>query len=370
MRMTRSRVLVAILGLTVACTPATTALPTVSPLSSLESSGSPSPSPETFVVPAPPPEQAGALRALPNASFARPAVEAELRMVFDLFYKARTLPRGGQFDVEGLRALVVGAYADYTLSLFEQEVGDARAGKLLEVSFSDVAVSLTAWTPWGTDPSYGQAQVAVTRTRNEVRATAGPTHETATYMFTLQRQLVGTDGVTWTVSDFVNPATGRLISQPPPVTSAQAAQELKSFFVDFYAARSVVPGQPFEPLTRGWFAAGSYAAYTTPLLEETQREVASGAVREIRYADIAVRLLSWSDTATEHGGLAEVEVTRTAYVTRATGGEPPQHATYRFRVHRHVGPHWLAVDFFRPDVNRWVTDLAGATVVVPDVGHG
>ena len=370
MRITRSRALVAILGLTVGCTPGPTALPTVSPQSSLESSGSPSPSPETFVVPTPPPEQTGVLRALPNFSFIRPAVEAELRTVFDLFYKARTLPRGGQFDVDGLRVLVSGAYGDYTLPLFEQEIGDSRAGKLVEVSFSGVAVSLMGWTPWGSDPSHGQARVSVTRTRTEARATAAPTQETATYTFFLERQLVGIDGVAWTVVDFVNPATGRPISQPPPVTSAQAAEELRSFFANFYAARTVVPGQPFEPLSRGWFAAGSYDAYTTPLLKETQREVASGAVKEIRYADIAVRLVSWFDQATEHGGLAEVEVKRTAYVTKASGSEPPQSATYRFRVHRHAGPMWLAVDFFRPDVNRWVTELAGATVVVPDVGHG
>jgi hypothetical protein len=370
MRMKRSRALVAILGLTVACTPTPRALPTVSPPSSLETSASPSPSPSTFVVPPPEPEQTGALNSLANASFARPAIEAELQTVFALFYKARTLPRGGQFDVEGLRALVGGTYADYTMPLLEQEVGDARVGKLLEVSFSGVAVLLTAWTPWGSDPSHGQARVSVTRTRTEARATATPTQETATYTFFLERQLVGIDGVAWTVVDFVNPVTGRPISQPPPVTSAQAAEELRSFFADFYAARTVVPGQPFEPLSRGWFAAGSYDAYTTPLLKETQREVASGAVKEIRYADIAVRLVSWFDQATEHGGLAEVEVTRTAYVTKASGPEPPQRATYRFRVHRHAGPMWLAVDFFRPDVNRWVTELAGATVVVPDVGHG
>jgi hypothetical protein len=379
MRIAKSLALVTILGLTVACvqpaavaTPAavTTPSPESSPYVAETPSPEPSPLSDTFVVPAQPAEQPSAWKALPNGSFTHPAVEAELRTVFDLFYKARMLPRGGRFDVDGLRGLVVGAYADYTLPLFEQEISDARAGKLLEVGFSGITVSLTSWIPWGTDALHGQAQVSVTRTRTEIRAAAAPTQETATYVFNLERQLVGTDGVAWTVSDFVNPATGRWISQPPPVTAIQAAEELKAYFAAFYSARSVVPGEPFDPFNKGWFAAGSYEAYTTPLLKETQREVASGAVKEIRYADISVRVLSWDERATEHGGLATVEVTRTAYVTRASGPEAPQTATYQFRVHRHEGPMWVTVDFFRPDVSRWVTDLAGATVIVPEVGHG
>ena len=72
---------------------------------------------------------------------------------------------------------------------------------------------------------------------------------------------------------------------------------------------------------------------------------------------------------------------------RSSGAEPPQVGTYEFRLHRHYHPlvfagppdpsytgptallNWLIVDFLRPDVNRWVTDLAGATTIVPDVGH-
>ena len=101
-----------------------------------------------------------------------------------------------------------------------------------------------------------------------------------------------------------------------------------------------------------------------------------------------MRLERWDPKATDHGGLATVAVTRTALVTRATGPEAPQVATYEFRVHRHglvgvftadyfftsTGPptahSWLAVDFLRPDVNRWITDLAGATLIVPESGHG
>jgi hypothetical protein len=178
------------------------------------------------------------------------------------------------------------------------------------------------------------------------------------------------DAVHWSVYDFVNPATGRWITEPPPTTSARAAAELSKFFVDFYANRSVTPGQPFDTIPSSVQAAGSYRAYTMPLLTQTEREVASGALKEVRYADISVKLVTWDENATSHGGLALVEVTRTAYVTRASGAEPPQTATYQFRVHRHESTFWLVVDFFRPDVGRWVTEIAGATVIVPESGHG
>src|SRR5213593_4224041 len=100
--------------------------------------------PKTFVVPEP--SEAPVVRkVLPNASWVHPAPEAEVPRVFDLFYKARTLPRGGQFDVEALRGLVAGAYADYTMPLFDREVADAKAGVLQQVSFSGISVSVVEW---------------------------------------------------------------------------------------------------------------------------------------------------------------------------------------------------------------------------------
>ena len=120
-----------------------------------------------------------------------------------------------------------------------------------------------------------------------------------------------------------------------------------------------------------------------PLLRESQAEAESGALKELRYADISVRLEKWDRAATIHGGLATVAVTRSVFATRSTGAEPPRTETLEFRVHRHfhvfsAGPaytgspffvNWLVVDFLRPDVSRWVTDLAGATTIVPDTGH-
>ena len=347
-----------------------------------ESSLPASPSPTTFVVPAP--TEAPVIRkALANASLGHPNPAAELQSLFELIYQARSIRPGGQFDIATLRGLVEGPYADYTLPLFEQEISDAQAGRLLEVSFSGIAVSLDSWSPFIPAGNEGPAQMTVTRTRREVRAGSAPTSDTATYKFRAERwgqrsQMFLSvpdlsnppDAVHWSVYDFVNPATDRWITEPPPITSAQAAAELSKFFVDFYADRAVTPGQPFDINPSSVRAAGSYRAYTMPLLTQTEQEVASGALKEVRYADISVKLVTWDEKATEHGGLALVEVTRTAYVTRASGAEPPQTATYRFRVHRHDSTFWLVVDFFRPDVGRWVTEIAGATVIVPESGHG
>src|SRR5439155_27307734 len=100
--------------------------------------------PKTFVVPEPS-EAPVVWKVLPNASWVHPAPQAELSRVFDLFYKARTLPRGGQFDVDALRGLVADAYADYTMPLFDREVADARAGVLQQVAFSGISVSVVEW---------------------------------------------------------------------------------------------------------------------------------------------------------------------------------------------------------------------------------
>jgi hypothetical protein len=347
-----------------------------------EPSHSPEPAPTTFVVPAPT-EAPVARKPLANASFSHPSLAAELQSFFELFYQARTLRPGAQFDVGALRGLVEGIYSDYTLPLFEQEVSDARAGHLLEVTFRGIVVSGVEWSPSGSEGGAGLVRLSVTRTRRDVRAGSAPTEETATYRFAVERwgqrsQLWGgvessvtdPDAVHWTVFDFVNPATDRWISEPPPITLTQVSDDLKKFFVGFYADRSVTPGQPFDINPSLWRAVASYLAYTTPLLRQTEREVASGAIKSISYSDVSVKVVSWDEKATGHGGLALTEVTRTAHVTRASGAEPPQTATYQFRVHRHEGGIWLVADFFRPDVGRWVTEIAGATVIVPESGHG
>src|SRR5438034_8642873 len=124
MRNAVGRTIVAALALVLAaCVPA----PSSGPAPMTE------PAAATFIVPKPTDEPA-ARTALTDASFSRPDVERELKSYFELFYKARTLPRGGQFDPSALRALVEGPYADYTMPLFDRDIGDATSGGLLDVS--------------------------------------------------------------------------------------------------------------------------------------------------------------------------------------------------------------------------------------------
>ncbi len=325
----------------------------------------------TFVVPSPAPETAPPV-ALADARFSNPQLQSEVQGLFELVYQARSLRPGGGFDVEKLRGLVEGAYADYTLPLFDREVRDSEAGLLQQVSFRDVTARLAG--SYSLPGGSTGANVQVTRTREETRRGAPPTSETATYTFRAERKRLGADGVSWAIFDFLNPSTQVWISEEVVQSDAQVASELKPFFDQFYAARSLMPGKPLDLDATARLVVGSYAAYTMPLLRQTKDEELSGALQQIRYDNLSVRLEIWDSKATGHGGLATAAVTRTAYVTRASGAEAPQVATYEFRVHRHVDevgkPNWLVADFFRPDVNRWVTALAGATVVVPPAGHG
>src|SRR5437899_5655081 len=169
-----------------ACVPA----PPAAPSSASE------PAAATFVIPRPTDEPA-ARATLTSVSFSRPDIERELRSYFELFYKARTLPRGGQLDPSALRALVEGPYADYTMPLFDRDIADAKAGRLLEVSFTDLAVGIEFWNQSDT------AVANVTRTRVDMRAGGTPTRDTATYLFNLHRHRVGADGVRWATYDFL-----------------------------------------------------------------------------------------------------------------------------------------------------------------------
>lgn len=305
-------------------------------------------------------------------SYAQPDLAAETRNFFDRFYRARTLPRGGKFDLAGLRGLVEGPYADYTLPLFEREVRDADTGALQEVTFTGIDVVVQVVIPG--DNLAARVQAGVTRTRVEVRAGSTPTRDTATYQFLLRRYRVGSDGVAWAAYDFKNPATSEWVSSAQVSSDSQIAKELTAFFTKFYEARSFAPGRPLELGRTLGIVDGSYAAYTLPLLAQTKADETSGAVTEVRYVDLSVQVEKWDPNATSHGGDATVAITRTALVFRPSGPDAPQAATYEFRAHRHVddlgNPFWIAIDFLRPDLNRWVSDLAGATVSVPPTGHG
>ena len=232
---------------------------------------------------------------------------------------------------------------------------------------------LEEWQPG--EGGGGTARVSVTRTLTTERSDRQEAPQTATYQFRVQRQaLGGPDSIAWVAVDFLNPATGRWVSEPTPASTQQLTAEIQRFFEEFYAARSVARGGQLDLFKTQILTQFSYSAYTMPLLEGQQREVAEGKIVSIAYRDIKVKLIDYDPAATNHGGLATVEVTRTALVTRPGGAEPPETGTYQFRLHRHVdidGPgRWLAVDFFQPVAKRWVSESAGMEVPVPASGHG
>jgi hypothetical protein len=277
---------------------------------------------------------------------------------------------------------VDGAYADYTIPLFEREVADAQAGILLDATFSDLDVRLDQWQPTA-DGLSGTALASVTRTRTAVRSDRQEAPQTATYQFRVERRRNGTDGVAWVATDFLNPATNRWISQPDTAADPQVSSAAQDFFERFYAARTLKPGGKFDLDTTLQLTQLAYQDYTMPLLTRQQEEADAGKLTSVEYTDLKVELLDYNPKATNHGGVATVQVTRTARVIRPAGPEPPQTATYRFRLHDHHDEsgkaYWLAVDFFQPQAGRWVSEIAGLAVAseiaglavaVPSAGHG
>jgi hypothetical protein len=313
------------------------------------------------------------LMPLPEATYDKPDIAREVQRFFELIYQARSLERGGSFNIEALRRLVADPYADYTIPLFEREVGDAKTGKLLEVHFSDLAVKLEEWQPVA-DQFSGTARVSVTRTRSPVRTDNAEPPQTATYQFRLERRLVGEHGVAWVAIDFLNPATNQWISEATPTVDQKVADEIQHFFDDFYAARTLSQGGKFDLDKTAVLTQLAYQAYTLPLLQQQQQEADEGKLTAVSYSNIKVEVLNYDPKATDHGGLATVRVTRTAHVNRPRGEESPQTATYQFRVHNHQDEagraYWLAVDFFQPQAQQWVSEIAGMSVSVPSAGHG
>jgi hypothetical protein len=311
--------------------------------------------------------------ALPGSEFARPDVEREVRAFLELVYQARTIERGVAPGADALRRLVDGAYADYTIPLFEREIADANDGKLLEATFSGIDVRLDKWQP-AADGLAGTALVSATRTRTAVRSDREESPQTATYQFKVERRRSGDAGVAWVATDFLNPATNRWVSQPNVADDPQVDSEIQAFFQRFYAARSLQPGGKFDVDTTLQLTQLAYQDYTMPLLLKQQEEANAGQLTSVEFTGLNVKVLDFNPKATDHGGVATVQVTRTARVTRPSGPEAPQTATYRFRLHDHHDEsgktYWLAVDFFQPEAGRWVSEIAGLAVAVPSAGHG
>jgi len=313
------------------------------------------------------------LTSLPDSTYDKPNIVQEVQRFFELVYLARSLDRGGSFSIEALRHLVDGPYADYTIPLFEREVEDAQAGTLVEVHFSDLAVKLEEWQP-AADGFGGTARVSVTRTRTAARTDTTEIPQTATYQFRLERRRVDDRSVAWVATDFLNPATNRWVSEVTPTVDHKVADDIQHFFTEFYAARTLTPGGKFNLTKTTVLTQLAYQAYTLPLLQQQQQEADEGKLTAVSYSDIKTEVLANDPNATNHGGLATVQVTRTSHVTRPSGEEAPQTATYQFRVHDHHDEtgrvYWLAVDFFQPQAQQWVSDMAGQSVTLPSAGHG
>ncbi|HEX5690106.1 MAG TPA: hypothetical protein VFX76_08890 [Roseiflexaceae bacterium] len=327
---------------------------------------------DTFVVPA---KESEALppEALPGMTFDKPDVAREVQAFFEQVYAARTIAQGRPTSADMLRRLVDGAYADYTIPLFEREIADANDGQLLAATFSDIGVHLDGWQP-AADGLTGTALVSTTRTRTAIRAAGSEAPQTASYQFRVERRRSGANGVAWVATDFLNPATNRWVSQPNVADDPQIDSEIRAFFERFYAARSLQPSGKFDVNTIIELTQLAYQDYTLPLLNKQQEEVDAGKLTSVAFTDLKVDVLDFNPKATDHGGVATVQVTRTARVDRPSGPEAPQTATYRFRLHDHHDEtgktYWLAVDFFQPEAGRWVSEIAGLAVAVPSAGHG
>ncbi|MGN6359297.1 MAG: hypothetical protein ACTHNK_02800 [Thermomicrobiales bacterium] len=300
---------------------------------------------------------------------------SELQTFFTTFYKARTLAPGGQFDIATTRGLTAPPYQEYTIDLLQQDIADAQAGKLLAVTYTDIGVKLVQWDQ-GTNGG-GTAVAELTRTMHTTSAGNQKNDQTATYQYRLRRQPIAGDAkhVTWVAYDFYNPGASAwvsdLINQP---TASSILPELNAFFQEFYGLRSVKSGGQFDIDANAALTAFAYHDYTIPILQRDQGELQAGKLTSISYSDIKVELVSWDPAATNHGGIATVRVTRTSNVVRPAGAEAPDTSSYQFRVHRHTDEQgkarWIAVDFFNPTANAWVSASAGQPWIVPESGHG
>lgn len=307
---------------------------------------------------------------VPSGGSGNVDIDREVNEFFIQFYQGRTLT-DGFFDIELVRNLTDEPYRDYTVSLLQNDAGDVDAGKLIAVSYSDIKVEVDEWQP--RENGAGTVFVSVSRNKHETRQGAPPSTNATDLRFKLERRPMNL-GVAWVAVDFYNPASGQWISQHVPPPPGDIGEEVQEYFEVFYAARTLLPGGRFDIDRTTQITEFAYQEYTLPLLERQQQEADEGKLTEVTYSDIKTEVANWFPQATSHGGVATVKVTRTANIIRPSGVEPPQTATYEFRVHRHWDESdngiWIAVDFFSPISNKWVSESAGMSGPVPPTGHG
>ena len=212
---------------------------------------------------------------------------------FQLFYEYRTLERGRVPGVENMNPNLVGSlaggvYRDYTLRLLLKDIHDAANGLLIEVSYSDVAVTIDEWQPDA--DGGGKALVTVRRTKHETRKDAAPTHDMATLRY---RLVLSAPNGQWQAVDMYNEATGHWVSEMAAPAPEDVASEIRQFFEEFYEARSLAPGGEFDLDRALGMTALTYQEYALPKLEGLQREVAEGKLVSISYTDISTEIMGW-----------------------------------------------------------------------------
>jgi hypothetical protein len=300
-----------------------------------------------------------------------PDLSKELAAFFKAFYDARTLTQDKYFDFDMVRDLTDEPYRDYTVVLLQKDAAEADAGRLLEVTYSDISIKTEKWEP--SSNGKGTATVSVTRAKHETRKDTSAKTYNDTIRFKLERRPLS-DGVSWVAVDIFDSTSNKWVSELVPPPSQDIEKEIADFFVQFYAARTLKPGGKFDIDTVQGQTAFAYQEYTIPLLQRQQEEADSGKLTSVTYSDIKTEVISWFPQATSHGGIATVKVTRTVKVVRPAGAERPKTETFQFRLHRHWGEDdkgvWLAVDFFSPATGNWVSESAGMTSPVPSTGHG
>src|SRR6185503_445442 len=125
----------------------------------------------------------------------------ELADYFREFYNTRTLQRGGVLSPNWVRNILDEPYLDYAISQVRKDMSEADAGRLLEVSYSDVSATLDKWQAVSSNSGSGTAVVSVKRTRHLTRKDSAPVADAATLRFKLQRHVrttEGQEGTFWT----------------------------------------------------------------------------------------------------------------------------------------------------------------------------
>ena len=208
------------------------------------------------------------------------------------FYQARTITKpGDKFDLATVGGLTSPPYRDYTLTLLGQSQADIDAGKITQITYSNITIQ-------GLDTASPDASgalitnVSIERTQTQVRTDIKQAPQTLTLSFRMRRTDLGNGQVSWQAYDFFNPSTNAWLSKSlaSQIPQSQVQTDAVAFFNRFYAARTLTtPRSQFDFDTTWQITAGAYQEYTLPLLQQQQDQVDAGQVTRVTYSNIKVR---------------------------------------------------------------------------------